>query len=203
MQINLGLNMVSESTRRRGDQNNPARHTAAGYAAVYPTAHAVQSIVGTLNEIGLDTDFDMSDLHVTLMYDKSNPTFFHPAPVNLIYVARVVGADLFGDEKNTLVLKLDCAALQKRHKYLLSVGYRFSYPDYAPHITIKIPATQEDLDLVLNAINHGAFSEELELGGEKWDAIKEKAYAKYEGDEEDDAEEKVEVHAKTPIKVTW
>jgi len=187
MEIDLNLNMVSESTRRRGEQNNPARHTAAGYAAVYPSATSKIALQRAIQEAGLDTNFDMSELHVTLMYDRSNPKLFHPATPGLTYMARVIGVDLFGDDKNTLVLKLDCEALRQRHQYLLSMGYRFSYPDYSPHLTIKIPAGQDDLNIINAAITKGLFDQEIELGDEQWSPIKEDAYAKYE-DEEDDGE---------------
>jgi hypothetical protein len=187
MEMSLNLNMVSESTRRRGEQNNPARHTAAGYAAVYPSAKGKIALEQAIAKSGLDTNFDMKELHVTLMYDKSNPKLFHPATPGLVYMARVVGADLFGDDQNTLVLKLDCAALQQRHQYLLSVGYRFSYPDYKPHLTIKIPAGQDDLNTINAAITAGMFDQEIELGDEQWSPIKEDVYAKYEEDEDDGA----------------
>lgn len=186
MQIHLGLNMVSESTRRRGRQNDPDRTTPAGYAAVHPTPETVRFVMSELERIGLKTDFDPKDLHVTLMYDRENPILFHPgAPIQL--EATVNSGALFGDDANTLVLKLNSQGLIARHKYLRQMGYRHSYPEYEPHMTIKVPAAPEDLELLNKGLSAGAFSGvRLVFGGETWEPIREDAYAKYEENDEDD-----------------
>lgn len=188
MNINLGLNMVSESTRRRGRQNDPDRTTPAGYAAVYPTPETVRFVMSELEKIGLKTDFDPKDLHVTMMYDRENPVLFHPAaPIQI--EATVNSAALFGHEENTLVLKLDSQGLIARHKYLRQMGYRHSYPEYEPHMTIKVPADQLDLDLLNQGLSAGAFSGvRLVFGGETWEPIREDAYAKYEDSEDKNVE---------------
>lgn len=183
MKITLGMNLVSESTRRRGRQNDPDRTTPAGYAAVHPTPETVRFVMSELKRIGLETDFEPNDLHVTLMYDKENPMLFHPAaPIQL--EATVLGGALFGPEEDTLVLKLNSHGLLARHRYLLQAGYRHSYPDYMPHLTIKVPATADDLKTLTNGITAGAFTGvPLVFGGETWEPIRDGAYDKYEDDE--------------------
>ena len=169
--------MESLSTRRRGRQNDPDRHTPAGYAAVHPTVQTRLYIEEQLRECKLETDFDMDKLHVTLMYDKANPALFHPGSP-LEYEARVVDADLYGDERDTLVLKLASAGLEARFNYLRQAGYRHSYPTYSPHLTIKHPADEKDLALAKEMLGQGFFNEPLVFGGETWEPIVENYYAK-------------------------
>lgn len=103
------------------------------------------------------------------MYDVANPALYHPNP-RMWHAATVKDAAMFGPDNDTLVLRLVSEGLSHRHKYLLSAGYRHSYPQYEPHLTIKLGATEEDLIAVNAAIESGAFDAalpegEVRLGG--------------------------------------
>lgn len=101
----------------------------------------IQSLLG-------DKVLDKDELHCTIMY--SNGSMSDTSPIRDEYGAQVVGYDLFGENKDTLVALLSSDDLITDHA--IARGSREgdpTYPKYRPHMTlINNNATEEDLELV-------------------------------------------------------
>ena len=147
---------------------DPMRHVGCGYAQLSVPKVFGKALLKTLSAAGLTGLVDSRDLHCTLMYDVENPNLNHKSAA-LTYCARPIGAQLFGPQEDTLVLELQCPDLVRRHMYLLRMGYRHSYPEYRPHITVKLGATHDDLKLLRKVVQNGI--PDIELGAESWTPI--------------------------------
>ena len=171
MKANVNLNFASRSGLHSFNYvEESERYQATGYCAVYPDKASREFLVAAVAACGVADTVSPKEYHVTLMYDVDNPTLYHPNP-RMWHPATVDGAELFGPENDTLVLHLSSEALRHRHEYLRSVGYRHSYPQYEPHMTIKLGATEEDLRIVRAAIEGGTFDATLAFGKEAWEPI--------------------------------
>ena len=172
MKAQISLNFASQSglhSFKYMDESD--RFQRAGYGAVYPDKPTRNIIADAVASCGISDTVDPKEYHVTMMYDVGNPSLYHPNP-RMWHSATVKDAALFGPDNDTLVLRLISEGLSHRHQYLLSVGYRHSYPQYEPHLTIKLGATEEDLIAVNAAIESGAFDAALSFGKEAWEPIK-------------------------------
>lgn len=77
------------------------------------------------------------DLHSTIAYSKKD--FPHELDESNIYIhpKDVKGFDIFGDNKNVLVMKFNSNELQKRHDETIKNGAMYDYNSYEPHITLN------------------------------------------------------------------
>ena len=160
MKLMLSLSLMTPS--------DPLRHVGCGYGELKVPKVFGKALLKHLSSAGLTGLVDSSELHCTLMYDEGNPNLNHKSAV-LQYVAAIVGAQLFGPNDDTLVLELHCPDLVRRHHYLIRMGYRHSYPDYRPHITVKLGATKQDLELLRKVVKDGVPN--IELSGESWSPV--------------------------------
>lgn len=159
------LNMNVSVSRQLAD---PDRHQPKGCGTIYPSSESRTNLYKAVSDTGISDLLDPKKYHITLMYDRANPTFDVPY-INEWHNARVIGAELFGPNSDTLVLTLDSKTITRRHDYLKRLGYRHSYPDYRPHITVKLGASVDDLNKLRSAINTGAFDDNYEFGKEDWE----------------------------------
>jgi hypothetical protein len=88
------------------------------------------------NEIGINDIIE--DLHVTVMY--SPETLFYEE-VDLGIKGELITFDnwsyeLFGKEKDVLVIHFESELLSKTHEFLKGMGMRSTFPEYKPHMTI-------------------------------------------------------------------
>jgi len=98
------------------------------------------------NGIDIKTNFDGTPIesdsfvfHTTIFYTsnrikKSIPPYLALRPVPV----KPIGFDVFGENKNCLVLKLESAPLHKMYEYFADeYGMKSDYPVYKPHITLS------------------------------------------------------------------
>lgn len=171
MKAQVNLNFASQSGLHSFNYREESdRFQAAGYGAVYPDKVTRDLLADCVAQCGLQDTVDPKEYHVTMMYDVGNPALYHPNP-RMWHQAIVKDAALFGPDNDVLVLRLKSDGLEHRHQYLRSVGYRHSYPQYEPHMTIKLGATEEDLNAVNAAIESGTFDAILSFGKEAWEPI--------------------------------
>lgn len=82
-------------------------------------------------------------LHITLLYSKKPCPDYKPSQKPYPMTARAKNFEIWVSEHidgkpNCLVLKLECAGLVKRQKYLMDKhGATFDYDEYVPHITFS------------------------------------------------------------------
>ena len=88
------------------------------------------------------------DLHCTLIYStKVDDDFECIEKYPKMLEATFDGYDMFGDDKNTLVIKLNSPDLQKRHKELMDkYDLNYSYDEYRPHISLSYDAKGYDIN---------------------------------------------------------
>lgn len=100
------------------------------------------------------------ELHTTLIY-SNKPQKEKIQPNNNTYAAHFAGFDLFGEEKDTLVMKLSSDALSSRNKDLTK-KYNFvsDYDSYNPHITLAYDVKDFDVNSL------STFNEEIILENE-------------------------------------
>ena len=79
------------------------------------------------------------DLHVTIIYSKTPVDWATIGPdihKEVVLPGGLWFTDLFGPEKDTLVLRLYSEVLDAEHRYFRDCGASWDWGDYQPHLTI-------------------------------------------------------------------
>lgn len=116
------------------------KYTGKGglYVGAYVDEESVNLIRKLCEEVGLPLQITPDlPLHVTVIYSekkavKPHLCFLYEKPLQ----AFIVGLDLLGEDKNTLVMKLESERLNDRHEFWKKLGAEHSWPDYKPHVTL-------------------------------------------------------------------
>lgn len=115
-----------------------------------------------------------SKLHVTIMYDESNPD------INLLqndstYKAKITGVERLGtkgSEWEAIALTLKSPEIEKRHKDLKNVGYKHSYDEFICHMSLVYKPSETDLDVIELIHKLEVLPDELIFGNEFSDKVK-------------------------------
>jgi len=110
------------------------------YVAVVPTPGTQALLQAWADAQCIELD---KDLHVTLLFSRK---VVQVVPKTDEYVATVESATKFGD---SLVLKLICSGLDRRHSELIALGGTHDYPDFIPHLTVQFKSKLAAADLIL------------------------------------------------------
>lgn len=135
------------------------------------SAKAISEVLDTLGVKGIESN----KLHVTVMYDASNPDIEVVLDKNEEFVAKIIGVEELGTRGSkweAIALVLECPDLEKKHKYLKSSGFKHSYPEYKCHMSLVYGPKSQDFDLCDLAYRLNAFPEELTFDSIKHEAIK-------------------------------
>lgn len=97
---------------------------------------------------GLNATLPADDMHVTIAYSKT-PVDWMKMGTSPDVVAVMPGGmrflELFGEEKNALVLGFTSKDLSDRHAFMCDQGASWDWPDYQPHITITYHTADVDV----------------------------------------------------------
>ncbi|ASV44173.1 hypothetical protein PBI_SCTP2_158 [Salicola phage SCTP-2] len=107
------------------------------YAEVKPTEESADTLAGITKKAKPNDPVEKEDLHTTLVFSigKGNPTMQPSHDVE--YVAYLDSFELFGENRDILVISLESEDLEQRHNYLIHNGLlRHSFEKYRPHVTI-------------------------------------------------------------------
>ncbi len=129
---------------------------------LYVCRHVVNgdAIVEWAKSQGLTSMLLPKELHVTLCYSKAAMNWDMPKTSDEIVVAPISDFDedhkpvrkmeMFGKEKNILVLQIESDQLTDRWQQFLDAGASYDFPDYKPHITITYSAGElaEDIEFI-------------------------------------------------------
>ena len=129
-----------------------------GYCALRPSGRDARVVEAVMQSIGLNGIVPADELHMTLMYDKSNP-LSESSVRNIVksdkkYFAVPVDVLILGGD--SLVIEFECKSIEDRHQEL-SMFMTHSYDDFIPHMSVKYDASETDLAL-LNAFKEAIFS---------------------------------------------
>lgn len=116
-----------------------------GYIALKVNKADATKIHEIANEAGVTDLIPVDEMHMTLIYDKSNPSIDHPLS-NETYDSRIHAIKELGEGKwKAVVMELLCPEISARHSHLKRLGYSHSYPDFIPHVSIKYKPEKGDL----------------------------------------------------------
>ena len=129
--------------RKDKDKNRPKPlGKGPGYASIQPEPGQTRAVQKWLYKVcGIKGGLPARSMHITLLYDDRNKRFDVEQRRGAMYPARPRTVALFGDH---LVLLLDSPEVAARHQKLVDAGYKHTYPQYRPHITLKKGATDDD-----------------------------------------------------------
>jgi len=147
--MNFKINSQStkeEASFERAEESVEAgdREDAPGtYAAVWLTSQSAQRIIQYYKKSVQNLE-PASELHSTTTYSR---TPIKLAKHTFVIPLTALRYELFGEEKNVLVLVVDHPLLHALHKEGLDAGGSWDFPEYIPHITLstKFTGTLEDL----------------------------------------------------------
>lgn len=120
-----------------------------GYVALKVAEKSKVKINRILGEIGIKNPIE--DMHMTLMFDESKPNIkIDLYDVN--YLAKVTDIALLGEEDSpwyAVVMKVKSDAIMKRFNTLMGLGYKHSYDEFIPHISLKYGPSTEEIKTIM------------------------------------------------------
>lgn len=144
-----------------------------GYGSLQLDDESSVAIKKTLQDIGVDGG--ISDLHITIIYDRSNPTIDIELNASKEYKASVVDCRMLGEpgsQWGAIALTLVSPGIEKRHKDYIDAGFKHSYPEFLAHMSLKYTPSDEDIKAVKD--NMDKFKDlKLVFSGEQLKVIKE------------------------------
>ncbi len=125
-----------------------------GYGSLQLDKESATAIKKTLKDIGVDNV--ISDLHITIIYDRSNPTLDMEIDNTKEYEANVVDIKMLGEPGTkwyAIALTLESPDIEKRHKDYIDAGFKHSYPEFLAHMSLKYKPSEEDIKTIKDNLN--------------------------------------------------
>lgn len=122
--------------------------TGKGYISLSVTDDDCKKIFDILD--GLNIKDYIKDLHLTLMYDKSNPKIDVDSQKKS-YIAKINSFKTLGEPDSkwyAIALDLESPELNERHNELKKLGFAHSYPNFIAHISMKYKPTESDITIL-------------------------------------------------------
>jgi 2'-5' RNA ligase len=116
-----------------------ASHACGTFIGMRISDKTSQAIQDYCKENSIPEPIDPEDMHVTICYSLV-PKPDYPVDSNRKFINKDVKGrsfDVFGDDKNCLVLKIRSNTLNQMHQRALDSGLTHTYPDFTPHITFS------------------------------------------------------------------
>lgn len=148
-------------------------YSGRGYASLTLNDESTKKIHDILKELGVLHPID--DLHITLIYDSSNPKIDMELDMKREYSATVDNIKTLGEPDSkwyAVALTLESNELLDRHNDYISAGFKHSYPKFIPHVSLKYNPTEHDIKIIKD--NFDKFKKlKLIFGNEKLDVVDE------------------------------
>jgi 2'-5' RNA ligase len=130
------------------DKDNSITYPNGVYMAVLPDSISNDAL-GTYRTKYLkhldEKDFEQN-LHCTLIY-SAKPHVDPIDPTSYKISAQPSGFELFGPNKDILVLTLHSVSLKEKHEALMEeYNFMYDFDEYTPHITLAVNAKGTDLN---------------------------------------------------------
>lgn len=145
-----------------------------GYFSLKVNLKDAQMVNELVSAVGIKGDVIRPyEMHVTLMFDKTNPIDTRTASFinrnQAIYDAVITGFDFLGGD--SVVLLLSSPEVENRHKEL-KIFMTHSFEDFLPHTSVAYNADEEDFEK-LKSVLTGLVGTSIVLYGESFATIKE------------------------------
>lgn len=121
-----------------------------GFVSVKLDKSDAEKIVSVLKTIGIDC-IEVSKLHVTVIYDESNPEITGVFNKDKKYKATVTGIKRLGTKGSkweAIAFELKSPELEKRHKELKDLGFKHSYPQFLCHMSLVYKPAIGDMEKI-------------------------------------------------------
>lgn len=132
------------------------------FVGVHLTSDSTARLCGWMDQNLIKNPQPADKIHTTLVLDKETPFLHDPMAYepSIPIDPATYHIELFGPDKNVMVLSFDSPFLQKRHLQLREkYGLSWDWPEYTPHITLTY-----DIQEIATEFETPDF--ELELSGE-------------------------------------
>jgi 2'-5' RNA ligase len=121
------------------------------FVGVRLTSDSAKKVLHWLAENKIKDPVTKEELHVTLLLDKHSPIDHKPVRYDppLVTDLESYKIELFGQDKDILVLTFECPQLESRHMSLRKkYGVSWDWPTYSPHMTLtyKVQEVTEPLE---------------------------------------------------------
>lgn len=117
------------------------------YCSAKPTQSTTDALRAYCAAYDIPNPVPAGEMHTTLIYsDKGCLNFEHQEKYDQDIKANFAGFDMFGEDKNVLVVKLKCPELHDRHNELMDeYDLSYNFDEYRPHITLSYDASGVDI----------------------------------------------------------
>jgi len=143
---------------------------------VYRPVYNSQDILEWAHSQGLVSTLEPWDFHVTVMYSEEPFMWNRNEPPRDKEILMIRGGErsieLFGEENNVVVLRIESAMLSERHQEIIAMGATPSYNEYRPHITITYKGQGVDVSQIV------PYDGDIQLGCEWWQPTGGNPYSK-------------------------
>ncbi len=124
------------------------------YITLKPDEQSKAHLLSLIKKLRLENPVQENDLHITLIYSKEVRKEANDYKINQKeYTVNASHFDLYGDNKDCLVIAIDSEELHKKHNFLKENGFQHSYEKYNPHITIAFNVSEVPDDILLKTLN--------------------------------------------------
>lgn len=116
-----------------------------GYVSLKVNIQDAEKLHKLLSNNGITDLISPEKMHMTLMYDESNPSVGYE-PSKKVYASRLFAIKELGEgEWKAVVLELNSPEISARHDDLKAQGYTHSYDSFVPHVSVKYKPSEGDL----------------------------------------------------------
>lgn len=120
-----------------------------GYSSLQLVEESKDQILKILAQLKINGVID--DMHITLIYDRSNPTSNIKIDPRTVYNADITGIKTLGEPGTkwyAITLELNSPEIVARHKDYIQAGFTHSYPTFIPHMSLKYKPTESDIKTI-------------------------------------------------------
>lgn len=148
-----------------------------GYAKLLVDRTDAKKIEAAVKPFGVKL-MPLDKMHLTLMYDKSNPDIDPGVKKDTRYIAKVTGVEHMGEPGSkweVVALQLECPELKARHLALRARGFKHSYDDLKLHVSLAYgPENVKLIPLIEKLLADGKLPSHIHLDRETWEPLDDK-----------------------------
>lgn len=123
-------------------------HTDGTYSSALVSEESKNEIVKWCEDHNIELNTE-DKIHCTIIYsEKPVPSLMQYNDIEIDITATVDSWDIFGDDKDCLVLKIKSSDLNKWNKLMMGAGATSDYDEYLPHLTINSSYSGEIPDIL-------------------------------------------------------
>lgn len=139
-----------------------ADYSAGVYCSAKPTQSTTDALRAFCAAYDIPNPVPASEMHTTIIYStKGHPDFSCEEKYTPEIKAKFSGFAMFGENKDTLVVKMKSPELQKRHDEMMDeFDLSYNFDEYIPHITLSYDAPNFDISKLDNYYGDLMFSGE-------------------------------------------